>query len=360
MNVDWWAVRYARPEDIPAIKRIAYQHRAELGFVNRAALLAATARREVFVAELPDGAIAGFVNWHARRDGWHTIYEIAVAREYAGRGIGRALLYAVPTPTRLKCTADNEVGNRFYAGAGMTLVATESGRKRALNVWERRVLYIHVQGNNRRIPEIARSAGMAYGTRHIETPREWPFMVDIHWKEYDWTDYLAKVNRWRPVQAMAADYEHPAQRRELYRQLRDLKAAGVLRVMVCPKFVGAVAHIPSWCIVAVSVPSEYAGFLPPIDELRGRRVHLLGGSPVKQREYTKHLLAAGVRVLSMDGNSHDRASQGAMWWSSEDGGKWKALRHGTLPHYDTVAQSARNIVTTMERTAAGPVQLELW
>ena len=139
--MDWWHVRPALPGDIAAIKRIAYQYRAELGFVNRAALFEAAGRRELYVCELPDGEIGGFVNWHARRDGWHTIYEIATAQEYAGCGIGRALLYSVPTPTRLKCTTDNDRANRFYEAAGMTLTRTEQGKKRMLTVWERETAY---------------------------------------------------------------------------------------------------------------------------------------------------------------------------------------------------------------------------
>jgi len=358
--MQWWRIRRAASADIPALKYIADKYRNELGFINRAALLEAAKRRELYAAELSDGTLAGFVNWHARRDGWHTIYELAVAPEYTGRGIGRALLYAVPTPVRLKCPIDNETANRFYAGTGMTLQGTISGRRRALNIWERRILYIQVHGNNTRMPQIAWAAGMAYGTRHIETPREWPFMVDIHWRDYDWQDYLRKIEEWRPVAAMCADYEHPDQRREVYRQIRDLRAAGVLRIMICPKFIGAIAHIPSWCVVAISVPSRYAGFIPPIDELRGRHVHLLGGSPARQRNYLRDLRAAGVHVLSMDGNAHTRNAQKGVVWLTENGGYWRRARTVAVDYYDTIQASAYNIVATMEQVASGPVQLELF
>lgn len=346
----WWQIQRAKLDDIPAIKQIANQYKNELGFVNRAALIESVSRRELFVATLrPHNDVVGFVNWHARRDGWHTIYELAVHRDYVGRGIGRALLYAVPTPTRLKCTADNPA-NEFYEGAGMALVRTEQGRKRALNVWERRILSILVKGNNQKIPEIARRSGMAYGTRHTETPRAWPYMVDIEWQNYDWLDYMHKIRRWRPVSAMCSYYEHPDQRRRLYRQIRDLRTAGVLRIMVCPKFAGAVAHIPLWCVVAVSVPSSYAGFVPEPDELTGRHIHLLGGSPHKQRDMiTKH------DVLSVDGNAHTRAAALGSWWT---GTQWKSTGPGTVPYYDVCEQSSRNIVKTLE-SAATVKQLRL-
>jgi GNAT superfamily N-acetyltransferase len=129
------AIRYAGLNDCSAIKAIANQYKQELGFVNRAALGGASLNAELYIAEA-HGHIAGFVRWHSRRDGWHTIYEIASARQFRGIGVGRALLNAVPRPLRLKCTEDNPA-NDWYARQGMTLIRTEPGRKRTLNVWEK-------------------------------------------------------------------------------------------------------------------------------------------------------------------------------------------------------------------------------
>lgn len=126
------AVRYAADSDIQGIKAIANQYKNELGFVNRAALMESLGRLELFVAVIND-AVVGFVNWHHRRDGQNVVYEIAVHRDFTRRSIGQALLEAVPTPRRLKCTVDNPA-NEFYARS-MTFSGTEPGRKRELNVW---------------------------------------------------------------------------------------------------------------------------------------------------------------------------------------------------------------------------------
>lgn len=107
------AVRYAAESDIPGIKAIANQYKNELGFVNSAALKESLARLELFVAVIND-AVVGFVNWHHRRDGQNVVYEIAVHRDFTRRSIGQALLEAVPSPRRLKCTVDNPA-NEFYA-----------------------------------------------------------------------------------------------------------------------------------------------------------------------------------------------------------------------------------------------------
>jgi len=128
-------LRYGTESDVDAIMRIAHQYPQELGYVMPIKLRERMAAYEVYVAIQHDNLV-GFVCWHKRRDGWATIYEIAVDKRDRGNGIGKALLNAVPRPTRLKCTVDNPA-NQFYAAQGMTLDRTEAGKKRPLNVWIR-------------------------------------------------------------------------------------------------------------------------------------------------------------------------------------------------------------------------------
>lgn len=115
--------------DVDAAKRLADQHKPQVGFVLRPALMAAVTRGELLYA-LHDGEVRGFCHWHRRRDGWTTIYEIVSTRA----GGGRAMIAALPRPIRLKCPVDLP-SNGFYAAMGMTLDATVAGRKRPLNVW---------------------------------------------------------------------------------------------------------------------------------------------------------------------------------------------------------------------------------
>lgn len=129
-------IRYAVEDDIQHIVKIARQYSKELGFVRTVGLKEAIARRELYIAEY-GRQIVGFCNWHRRKDGIHVIYEIAVDRARLGEKIGVGLLWAVPSPLRLKCTVDNDSANSFYASQDMQLVAVEQGRKRQLNVWER-------------------------------------------------------------------------------------------------------------------------------------------------------------------------------------------------------------------------------
>lgn len=124
------SVRPATVSDLDWVKRMADRHRREVGFVLRPALADAIERGELLVGI---GASA-FCRWHARRDGWHTVYEL-VSEAGAGDGTGRALLDALPRPLRLKCPTDLEA-NGFYARCGGTLARVEPGKRRPLNVWQ--------------------------------------------------------------------------------------------------------------------------------------------------------------------------------------------------------------------------------
>jgi GNAT superfamily N-acetyltransferase len=308
-------------------------HRSAFPFVTRAGLSSIAERGGLHIARI-DGEAVGFVSFWARRDGWHTVHELCVRDGWQGVGVGRALLYSVPTPIRLKCPADLEASNRFYHGAGMERVGTEDA-KRPLNIWEMRVLCIHCQGSNRSVPMWARRAGMAYGSRSVETPRAWPFMLDVDFKRLsgleDWRrQYLPKVVRYRPVMAMALDYASPAQKADMLHMVDDLRALGVLRVVVTPKFAGAVTDIPPDCIVGISVPSSYEGYIPETTELVGRKTHLLGGSPLRQSPLISQIIGAGGVVLSADYNVHERNAQNGRYFQA---GQW-------LPRA-TIAQPTR-------------------
>lgn len=343
-----WLIRYGKTEDIDACNAIARQYPRELPFISRVQFQQSIGKRELFVCEW-NNQVAGFVRWHARRNGWNTIYDLAVSADLVYLGVGRALLYSVPCPMRLKCTTDNTTANRFYQNAGMHLKEVEKGIKRNLNVWEMNILCALVFGGNKQAPDWARLSGMAYGVQNEDSANAWPFMLDIHWKRYNWQAYMKLVHTYHPVMAMAADYEYPSQRRELYYQIRALKEAGVLRVMVCPKFNGAVKHIPSWCIIAVSVPSQYAGFLPDdLHEYTGRKVHLLGGTPQAQIDLITKLHGVGASVISLDGNSHETAAKKGSHFES---GRWQRKARQTADYEHTIITSGKNIVSEANQAA---------
>lgn len=127
--------RIATEGDIAAILKITHQYRNELGYVNAAALRENMARQTLIVA-VRDDMVIGFCNYRACLDGWQTVYEIAVHRDFKKQGVGSEILANVPNPVRLKCTTDNPA-NAFYEAMGFTHQGIDQGKKRPLNIWHR-------------------------------------------------------------------------------------------------------------------------------------------------------------------------------------------------------------------------------
>lgn len=346
-------IRKATQKDKDHIAKIWRMHPAKfIGGVYMAALNRDIDNGECHVAEI-NSVVVGFVRFHTRRDNWTTIYTIAVNPNHKGQYIGRHLLWSVPAPFRLKVTTDNTQAIRFYEHVHMVRAGYEETKKGdGLYVYEFHVLFIHVQGGNPKHAEICQSIGIPYGTRNTDKAYGTVFMLDVNWEQFkkgkfSWNNYLETVTQLNPIQVMTVDYESPSEYDSLMGQIQDLRDLGTLRIMVCPKFNGAIADIPHDCIVGVSVPSKHAGFLPDPSQLSGRRVHLLGGSPPKQRHYTMVYRGHGAIVQSVDGNSHEAASsKGSVWIN----GRWQRPPKGRekLDKFHAQTMSARNIVAMFQ------------
>lgn len=344
---------------------------------------------ETFNVALAGKDIIGFVIYHTlvrgKENGWNTVKALAVDPAYEGLGVGRNLLYSVDTPIILRCPqfSNGELNraNGFYYNAGFRLKTTETiyrggnkkgqNRKNPLNVWVLPILPILVMGSNSRMPECARKTGWAYGTREIEIPQDWAYQVDIDlasakgdWRSYHWESYLGKIARWKPFSALVVDYFEPAQTKTMLKQVQDLKDLGVMRVLVCPKFKGAVKDIPESCVVALSIPSRYAAFMPDKEELIGKKVHFLGGSPVKwfgsqsgrknsqKSGYLAIVSGYGAKILAVDGNSHQVSAVNGTYW--ENGRQRRPVdrhwQHGDW--FNTMLVSGKNILEDLHDSAS--------
>lgn len=130
-------IRLAIPDDLKRIKQICNQNREFIGFVMNVALKESIKKDSLLVFDSEEHGIIGFVHYHKRLDGWHTLHELAVDKNYQGQGIGQQLYSIVPEPIRLKTTVDNQLACQFYEKNGMTCVRTEQGKKRELLVFEK-------------------------------------------------------------------------------------------------------------------------------------------------------------------------------------------------------------------------------
>ncbi len=128
------------------VKAMADANRHALGFVRNAMLKEWQHRGELLVCEEEVGSITGFISYHHRRDGWTTIHAVCVAEPFRKRGQGSALIAAVVQQAqlrgqqgiRLKCPVDVPA-NGFYARLGFVRARMETGKRRPLVVWEKRL-----------------------------------------------------------------------------------------------------------------------------------------------------------------------------------------------------------------------------
>ena len=136
------------PAVIDAIKRIADQHRTELGFHTRQAYVDSFNKGELLIAKRTD-EVVGFTRFHHRRDHRTTLYEIAVTPDIREKGVGRRLVDALIAECRrvssrcirLSCPVELPA-NRFYEAIGFIRSAHRSrpGRSSPLYEWEFPVL----------------------------------------------------------------------------------------------------------------------------------------------------------------------------------------------------------------------------
>jgi len=73
---------------------------------------------------------AGFVRWgYSKKYQSNIIQDIGVLKEYRGKGYAKLLVAVVPKPLMLKCNADNDEGNKFYARMGMSNAGATATKK---------------------------------------------------------------------------------------------------------------------------------------------------------------------------------------------------------------------------------------
>lgn len=134
-------IRWGVESDIVAIKQIANQHPDAIGYLRYPSLRDSIAKKELIVAE-HNGSVVGFCRFHLRRDGWITIYEIAVDQkaQMMGNRVGSGLIASLPaSPKRATCVYNNEQANQFFNSLGFQLIAVKDGKKRPLHIWEREI-----------------------------------------------------------------------------------------------------------------------------------------------------------------------------------------------------------------------------
>ena len=135
----------ATPRDLPFVVTLQKFYHRTLGFLPRAALKEKIHNGQVLIARAT-GARAGFLHHGSLVRPEVRVFQLAVAPEAQGKGIGGALVDALlesaaaagARGVSLRCLAFLKA-NRFWRAAGFRLHATEPGARGTLNVWVRRI-----------------------------------------------------------------------------------------------------------------------------------------------------------------------------------------------------------------------------
>lgn len=149
--------------------------------------------------------------------------------------------------------------------------------------------------------------------------------LDMNWNDPDPDKLIQCAEEHQPKYVVAGDYLRDENNIDKVNN-RASQLRGIAdNVIVVPKSRGDIQHIPEWCVVGYSVPTEYGGTDIPLREYTTlpNQIHVLGGTPHRQFEIVGHLWLDNV--CSIDGNSiHKAATIGAKSW------------HPAVPHWRKV------------------------
>lgn len=160
---------------------------------------------------------------------------------------------------------------------------------------------IYCANGNQLFARTAIEHGFIYGAQLPHTVYYRPEFVDQDWKNPDRAKYVASVRVHRPRMATVLDWEHGPQLPEVLSWAEDV-APWVETIIIIPKVPGGIFHIPPVVggkpiRLGYSVPTLFSSTTVPLQEFGNWPTHLLGGSPHKQIELSRHL-----NVVSADGN----------------------------------------------------------
>lgn len=208
---------------------------------------------------------------------------------------------------------------------------------------------IYCAGGNKKLAKIAIEEGFLYGARSDDIRDiRCNGLIDINWEKYNWEKHLNHISIHKPKYAVVPDITNENLIDSVLEQARKVQCI-CPNVIIVPKIHGITKYFPSTMIVGISVPTSYAGFLPEINEISQRKVHLLGGTPRQQRELWKYYKEMDVNIVSLDCNSHSKTSDFGSYWN---GIKWCHQGESFMGKYETFRMSCKGIMKMWESLGA--------
>ena len=132
-----YKLRLAEKKDEQFIKRLHKENSKEIGSFNLFYIWDNYLKRKnKYIYHIIEDV--GFVrHGYSKQKKAYTIKEIAIDKNYRGKGYAEILFNQCKRPMFLTCNVDNESGNKFYEKMGMKkkkIVVSKNGLKK-MNLW---------------------------------------------------------------------------------------------------------------------------------------------------------------------------------------------------------------------------------
>lgn len=211
-------------------------------------------------------------------------------------------------------------------------------------------------GNAGKHWQAAVESGYRYGARLPSVTYAPVYFADQNYHKPERASYMKALQQHRPVCATVLDWEHEAQLSEVLDWAEEAAQWAQESVIIIPKVMD-IDRLPPLIngkrvVIGYSIPTAYGGTSLPLWELRGRAVHLLGGSPHRQmREYQQ--MRAYCDVVSADGNMHMKmANTRCLYWTQVKSrtGHWQTFKRTEVTDapYHCFRVSCENIIAAWE------------
>lgn len=207
-------------------------------------------------------------------------------------------------------------------------------------------------GNNPHFAKIAIDAGFLYGARLPCSVYGTLYFADQEWKNPNRTEYMQALSIYRPYMASVMDWEREDQLPDVLSWAEEA-AHYAQEVMIIPKVHNGIYKLPrsiggKTIRLGYSVPTNHGGTDVHTAEFIGWPVHLLGGSPGRQKYYSKYL-----DTKSADGNMALKMANKGLYWvrgKSAYSNRWVSLietdgkRWNGDGNYEAFRRSCENIM----------------
>lgn len=166
---------------------------------------------------------------------------------------------------------------------------------------DKAIRLIYCDGKSKWRNNIAAECGFLAGTRHGDTVYRSPlYFIDQNWKNPQKEKYIAFIKEYKPIMATVIDIIDD---KTLFDALNWSKqiAQYITYLILIPKIPVYLPKIlyDKEVILGYSVPTQYGGTFIDDKYFHDHKVHLLGGSPHRQLEYS-----ARFNIFSIDINYH--------------------------------------------------------